>query len=343
MPDVVADLWLGHRRGPAVVEDGHVVPAEIAVPVGSDTVIPGIVDHHVHLGLVDPSALAGGPVVEVHDLGWVPAQAVAWRDSPPAGVTVRIAGPFHTAPGGYPSGRPWAPEGSVRVVRDAADARAAVTEVVSIRPRSSVARATRPTAEGATRPTTGVDFIKIALQAEMALLDGETLAALVAAAHDAGLPAVVHAEGAGQAARAIDAGADVLVHAPWTELLDDEVLARGRHVTWISTLAIHAGRDRETAVENVRRFRALGGRVVYGTDLGNGPALPGVNEEEILALGDAGLAGDDLLAAVTGAGPADTLPVGRALAAPLPLPATAPQLVAWLRAARRLDASGEEE
>lgn len=329
---VVADLWLGHRRGPAVVEDGVVVPADVAAPVGSDTVIPGIVDRHVHLGLVDPSAFAGGLVVEVHDLGWVPSQAVEWRSDPPAGVTVRIAGPFHTAPGGYPSGRAWAPEESVRAVRDADDARAAVAEAVSIRPRSSLARATRP--------TTGVDFLKIALQDRMALLDDETLGALVAAAHDAGLPAVVHAEGAGQAARAIDAGADVLAHTPWTEVLDEDALARGLDVTWISTLAIQTGRGRRNALENIWRFRGLGGRVVYGTDLGNGPALPGVNEEEILALGEAGLAGDDLLTAVTGVGGGDALPLGRALAAPLPLPGTAAQLVAWLRAARRLDPTG---
>ncbi|MFT4261825.1 MAG: hypothetical protein QM572_00440, partial [Nocardioides sp.] len=73
------------------------------------TLLPGIVDRHVHLGLVDRRTLAGGALVEVHDLGWSPGPAADWRRHPPAGVRVLAAGPFHTAPGGYPTGRSWAP------------------------------------------------------------------------------------------------------------------------------------------------------------------------------------------------------------------------------------------
>jgi len=274
-----------------------------------DTRLPGVVDHHVHLGLVQRDLLADGPVVEVHDLGWDPSEGLAFRLRPPAGVTVRVAGPFHTAPGGYPCGRPWAPAGAVREVVDPDDARAAV----------------------AVAAHRGYDVVKIVLHDGLPLLADEPLRALVSAAHQAGLAVAVHVEGRGQTARAVEAGADILAHTPWSERVDDGVLHRGRHMTWISTLAIHDGTDRQVALDNLRRFRAIGGRVVYGTDLGNPPAPVGVNPAEIRALEEAGVSGEDLLTAVLGGS-------GRpaALVAPLPRPRTADELVAWLAAARRL-------
>lgn len=289
-------------------------------PGSASTVLPGVVDRHVHLGLVDRGLLADGPVVEVHDLGWAPDVAVGWRAEPPAGVTVRVAGPFHTAPGGYPSGRPWAPATAVREVADVADAEAAVRAAASY----------------------GVDLVKVALHAGMPLLPDDVLRALVRAAHDAGLPVAVHAEGAGQVARAVDAGADLLAHAPWTEPVPDDVLRRGRHQTWVSTLAIHGPDDLDTATDNVRRFRAQGGRVVYGTDLGNGPTPVGVSVAEIRALGRCGLEGEELLDAVLGPRAAH-LPPERCLTSPHPVPHTAPQLVRWLADARRLPDPRPEE
>ena len=267
--------------------------------------LPGVVDHHVHLGLVDHHLLAGGPVVRVHDLGWDPSVVGSLQ---PAGVEVRAVGPFHTAVGGYPAGRSWAPPGAVRELTSIEDAVAAVEDVES-------------------RGFTG---FKIALHAGMPLLSDELLATAVRAAQAAGLPVLVHAEGPGQVARAIDVRADVLVHAPWTERVADEVLHRGRGMTWVSTLAIHDAAAREVALDNVRRFRALGGRVVYGTDMGNGPTPVGVNAEEILLLGEAGLSGDELIDAVCVGEPA--------LRSPHPRPTTAAELLAWLA-----DATREEE
>lgn len=271
------------------------------------TVLPGVVDRHVHLGLVAYEALAGSPVVEVHDLGWDPAE-IRRIAAEPSGVRVRYAGPFHTAPGGYPSGRSWAPEGSVREVETVAEAGAAVAE----------ARAA------------GSSAIKITLHAGFPALSDELLAALVSAARAAGLPAVVHAEGDDQARRAIEARADALVHAPWTERLPDELLRRSaaQGVEWIPTLAIHSGVDLDRALDNARRYAALGGSIAYGTDLGNGPAPVGVNDREIELLGEIGLRGRRLLEAVMpSADPAGFL------ASPEPPPRTAAELVAWLRAA----------
>lgn len=278
----------------------------------ADVTFPGVVDHHVHLGLVDRALLANCPVTEVHDLGWDPREVTAWAATPPSGVRVRYAGPFHTAPGGYPTGRSWAPDAAVRHVATPREAAAAVADVVA-----------------------GGGFaVKVALHAGMALLPDDVLRALVDEAHAAGLPVLVHAEGAGQAERAVDAGADTLVHVPWTEALPDEVVARAAGMTWISTLAIHDGPGRPTglelALDNARRFVAAGGTLVHGTDMGNGPTPVGVNEREIELLGAVGLTGEALLRAVLG--PADA----PALTAPGPVPETAAELIAWLRSARRL-------
>ncbi|MFD7022334.1 hydrolase [Promicromonospora sukumoe] len=276
------------------------------------TTLPGVVDRHVHLGLVDRALLAGGPVTEVHDLGWDPREVSAWAAAPPSGVRVRFAGPFHTAPGGYPSGRSWAPGEAVRHVASPDEAAAAVSDVVRA----------------------GGFAVKVALHAGMTLLPDGVLLALVGAAHAAGLPVLVHAEGPGQAERAIDACADTLVHVPWTEALPAGVIARATHMTWISTLAIHDGPGGSAgltrALDNARRFVAAGGRLVYGTDMGNGPTPVGVNEREIELLGLV-LTGEALRRAVVG--PLDAAP---ALTAPLPVPETAADLIDWLRVSTRL-------
>lgn len=273
--------------------------------------LPGVVDRHVHLGLVDRTLLADGPVTEVHDLGWDPRETAAWATTPPSGVRVRYVGPFHTAPGGYPTGRSWAPEAAVRHVASPQEAARAVADVAA----------------------RGGFAVKVALHAGMALLPDDVLRALVTQAHAARLPVLVHAEGAGQAERAILAGADTLVHVPWTEALSDEVVARAAGTTWVSTLAIHDGPGRpaalERALDNARRFVAAGGTLVYGTDMGNGPTPVGVNEREIELLGQV-LDGEALRRAVLGP------PSAPALGASLPVPETAADLVTWLRAARRL-------
>jgi hypothetical protein len=312
-----------HREVAVRMAGGRVAlaePGEEALGRLDLSVSGGVVDRHVHLGLVDHAALAGSPVTAVVDLGWDPAEIARIAARPPAGVDVRYAGPFHTARGGYPSDRPWAPAAAVREVAWAEDAAAVVA-------------AARAGGSGA---------VKIVLHDGGPLLADDVLAALVDAAHDAGLPAAVHAEGAGQAARAIRAGADVLVHVPWTERLDDATLraSLAQGALWISTLAIHEGADLATALDNARRYVALGGRVAYGTDLGNGDLPVGLNAREVELLGGVGLRGAALLDAVLGSSLGG---IAHALASADPLPsspdATAGELVAWLRGAHRLGAA----
>jgi hypothetical protein len=274
----------------AEVPAGAVQPREVVavadVPAGAarrrlpGTVLPGLRDAHVHSALADLATLFAGGVSSVWDLGGVPAKvaAVAARGAP----VVRFAGPFLIAPGGYPSDRAWAPAGSCREVHSAADATAAVGEAHA----------------------GGASLIKVTAHAGGPMLAAATLAAVVEAAHAVNLPVVVHAEGPGTVAAALDAGADLLAHTPWTEAVDDGLIRAGAaRMTWISTLDIHGwGRatpELDTALGNLRRFLGHGGTVRYGTDLGNGPLPPGINARELRALQRAGLGPADILAAMT--------------------------------------------
>lgn len=275
--------WLGRA---AIVADVHGFrPATDADPAASahlaGTLLPGFRDAHVHLGLVDGSALLKAGISAVDDLGWDPDIAREWQGDATL-PSVRFAGCMLTAPGGYPSESGWAPQGAVEPVASSAQAAAAVDRQLDA----------------------GASFIKVALNSEAGpVFDDPTLHAIVGHAHARGVTVVAHSQGVGQAARALAVGVDRLAHAPWSEPLDDELLAAmARTQSWVSTLDIHGwgrhDREFELAQENVRRFAALGGTVLYGTDLGNGPLPVGINERELRALADAGLGTDALVAAI---------------------------------------------
>jgi hypothetical protein len=245
-------------------------------------------DAHVHVGLVDRDALARSVLGRVVDLGGdLTAPRVLPGDPGLPPLRVEVGGPFLTPPGGYPSDRGWADPGWVREIADAAAAARAIDEIAD-------AGASR--VKIASNSTAGPTF------------SDDLLAAIVELAARRRLPVVVHVEGPGEAARALHAGAHTLAHTPFTELLPArEIAEHAARVTWISTLAIHppGSPERVTAVENVAAFHAAGGRVRYGTDMGNGPTPAGLNLAELDALRDAGLTTSDLLVALDLADPRD--------------------------------------
>jgi hypothetical protein len=292
-------IWWGGRLRTGVVlrvgVDGLVkpIPAELA-PAGDllrfpGTLLPGLVDAHVHSALADLATIRAGLALSAA----THSEAVARPHSPARAPHLRLpriryAGPFLTAPGGYPSDRSWAPAGSWREITSPADAGAAVAEAGS----------------------TGATLIKVTAHTGGPTLPQPTLRALVDAAHTSGLPVVVHAEGAGTVAAAFDAGADLLAHTPWTEPLPDTLIrACATRMTWISTFDIHGWGDpdpaQDIALDNLRRFIEHGGKVRYGTDLGNGPLPPGVNPRELRALRAAGLTPDEILLSMTEPGTPD--------------------------------------
>lgn len=263
----------------------EVTPASAQRTRVEGVLLPGLVDHHVHAELADISAMLAGGVCEVRDLGaspsWIfPMAAVSARSAwlP----RLRAVGPFLTAAGGYPTTRPWASEGMCQVVTCE---RAAVAAVEDLAAHGAVA-------------------VKVAMNATAGpTLSDQIIGSVVAAARVAGLPVVAHAEGEGQAERALALGVDELAHTPFTHRIDDALMpAFAARTRWVSTLDIHgwgrADPQQAIALDNLRRFHAAGGRIRYGTDLGNGPLPVGVNGREVAALRAAGLSPAAVLATV---------------------------------------------
>lgn len=286
----------GWRDGIVELVDGRMLlhgEAPASGPPLSDlprldgVIIGGFTDHHVHLQLVDHTLLHDSTLGRVIDLGGNPAAVAALSEAAARVVSIEFAGAFLTPVGGYPSDRDWAPEGSFREIADAAAAERAVAEMADA----------------------GASCIKVASNATAGpVFDDDLFRAIVEASAAHGLSVDAHAEGAGEAQRAARLGAARLAHAPFTERLDDdEIASQAASLSWISTLAIHDAdsAERTTAVDNVRRFHAAGGAVLYGTDMGNGPTPVGLNSAELDALRDAGIESTDLLRALAPQNPLD--------------------------------------
>lgn len=249
-------------------------------------VMPAVADRHVHIGLADPAAVLLRGVTAVRDCGWPPDVIFPLSDASElptyTGPLIRAVGPMLTAPGGYPTRDRWAPPGTGLEVHDPGEGERAVEMLAG---RGAVA-------------------IKISLNAEAGpTLTDADLAAICSAAVEARLPVIAHVEGKGQAERALGAGVKELTHTPWTERLSDstvETLAKRTRI--VSTLDIQSfGGDTpevRTAVDNLRRFHAAGGVVLYGTDLGNGPVPPGIDPREVFLLREAGLQTEAILQAL---------------------------------------------
>lgn len=278
--DAVVEL---SETGMRLVPAGE-APAKIRTRIPG-TLMPPITDAHVHLGLTDAARRAPTALGRVLELGWAPDAIGGIADAARAahrGLDVRVAGPFHAAVGGYPSGRAWAPPGAVVELTGSSEA------VRSVRARADA----------------GASVIKVTLNSDAGpVLDHALLLALASAAHEAGLPLVAHAQGDGMVERALAAGVDVLAHTPWTQRQTDATIrAAAASQTWISTLAMHE-RDGdpaalERATDNLARFAAAGGAVAYGTDLGNGSDRFDLDPAEVAALRRAGIEGTALVDAL---------------------------------------------
>ena len=280
--------------------------------------LPPLADHHVHGHLVDLDAVAAGGIAAVVDLGGDPTALFRERRAMPHRD---YAGAFLTAPGGYPAGRGWAPAAIVREVTGHAGGGAPGSAETAVDEQAEF----------------GASLIKVALNADGGpVLDAETLRAIVSRARERGLPVVAHVQGAGMTRVALDAGVDVLAHTPFSETVDgdllDAILRSGQ--AWISTLAIHDGADLPRAADNLGRFAAAGGRVLYGTDLGNGAQPFGVNPGEVRLLQGAGLDGPAIVAALTDPWPRAEPLHGVATFVPGPPPASSSEVPDWLAGAR---------
>jgi imidazolonepropionase-like amidohydrolase len=249
--------------------------------------MPGVVDRHVHVGLSDPGTILAGGATAVRDLAWPPDDIFPLVDASESpsfkGPLIRAAGPMITCHDGYPMRAEWAPRGTGLEVRGPEEAAGAARDLLG----------------------RGAAVLKVALNAEAGpTLSDQELVAICDVAHEAGTIVTAHAQGRGQVGRALGAGVDELAHCPWSERLGEDLIeAMAPQMRIVSTLDIHSyGQDSpelRVATENLNRFAAAGGRVAYGTDLGNGPIPPGIHAGEAWHLHRAGLTADQVLEAMT--------------------------------------------
>lgn len=324
----VEEYWAAgwHGRTRFTVRDGLLHPSADATATPDlelpGTLFPRLSDHHVHLGLIDAERLLPAGITSVVDLGWIPDAAAEWHtDSRYPGSTlpeVRIAGGMLTCTGGYPAASGWAPAGAAIELADPAEAEEAVRAQVAL----------------------GASVIKVTLNSVAGPVPSdELLTAIVLAARAHGVPVAAHTEGAGMARRALDAGVNAFAHTPFSEQLDTELIARMSRAgtAVISTLDIHGWgaptRAFVIAQDNLRRFAAAGGRVRYGTDLGNGPLPVGVNARELSAIADAGLDRDSVVESIAGSWAPDSIGPRFSWVPGLP-PRRAEDVPAWLSTAR---------
>lgn len=274
------------------------VPAEIRrsgqwLDLSRRTVLPGLVDAHLHLfmsGTDDPEVRrrqldadfeeirqviaehlvqsAAHGVVAVRDGGDYGNHALRYkvecREESPAGMTIRTAGRAFRAPGRYGRliGRPPLPgqslAGAVAAVADPVDHVKIVNSGLN-----SLTRFGRETAPQ---------------------FDLAALRSAVTAAHDRGLPVMVHCNGAGPVAMAVKAGCDSVEHGFF---MGEENLRRmgDAGTVWVPTAvtmkayarmlpegapeAVVARRNFEHQLSQISRARALGVRIAVGTDAGS--------------------------------------------------------------------------
>lgn len=282
--------WIDGLKTDVVIEGARIKTVGGEIPEGAEvrdcdglTLLPGFIDAHVHLGFYRPEEVLAGGLTTVRDLGWDPKLSLAWqeasRQSPwqrtaqtsYRGPFVLAAGPMFTVAGGYPLLAGWAPPGTGRVfqpgaVKEIAEAGASVIKV-TLEPRAG--------------PT----------------LDLDNLKQLVDEAHQADLKVTAHISSVAELEKALEAGVDELSHLIFDSAEVPQPLLKrmAEQVTVVPTLRVN---PHEARLQNLGRFYKAGGRILYGTDLGNG-GRAGIDVEELQLMQKAGMSPEDILRSAT--------------------------------------------
>ena len=264
--------------------------ADSTVDLSQLTVLPGLIDGHVHLtigGTVTANALADlrAGFTTVVDLGARTHQLLDLRDSINAGrfpgPRVLAAGIWVGVKGGVCEfngiGIAGGPEGYRARIRSNADAGAEIAKLC----------------------LSGWPARAFAEPASIEL-PADVIRASVAEARGHDLITVAHAISLGSVRAALDAGVDGLAHAAYVDSATS-VLMRDRRMFMVSTLTSLTGGDTSIAARSLVSALSLaarnGVRIVFGTD---GGVLPhGRNAEELHTLVDAGFSPLEAIRAAT--------------------------------------------
>ncbi|KAB8180154.1 amidohydrolase family protein [Microbispora catharanthi] len=234
----------------AVGNESVTRPGDAVVDGSGGTLLPGLVDAHVHLlpGCTQLAAVFGvTTVIDMFSKSETidperAAVAASERGRGPVLADMRTSSVGATAPGGHPT-IAYAPFPYVTGPLDAA---------------SFVAGRV---AEGATHIKVIYDDGSGAML-DIPALDVRTIEALVAAAHKRGLPVVAHASSAAGAVTVARCGVDVLAHAPFDRMTDRQIGDVARcGVAVIATLSIIDGFPDEDGVMPLLAQPHLAGRL----------------------------------------------------------------------------------
>jgi imidazolonepropionase-like amidohydrolase len=223
------------------------------------TLLPGLIDAHIHLGGEESLCeLTDYGVTTGLDMGTWPPEAVAALRNVPQLTDIRSPSTSACGPDGAHAKMPGFPP--ERIIRSVDEARRFVDA----------------------RIAEGVDYIKVITEAP-GEIDRESLSALVGAAQENGLLVIAHAVALGPVAMAQAASVDVIAHTPLDgqlgEAAIEQMLQAGSVV--VPTLIMmqgvassYPGYSYDNASANVAALHAAGVTLLAGTDANNAPGAP---------------------------------------------------------------------
>jgi imidazolonepropionase-like amidohydrolase len=264
-------------------------PRATRLELGDATILPGFIDLHVHVtarGIPFERVLSNG-VTTVRDL----AGALPSRPNQPGALRYLAAGPMITCPGGYPI-PVFGPDGAMPVV-GTEQARNAVRKLVA--GGAAVIKVAldpggEPGAPWSMRPATSPP--------PWPLLSTAEVAAVVAEAHRLGRIVTAHLAEERGVRIALEGGVDEWAHIPCQpvpESLLRDAVRRG--IPAVATLDTDS--HCTASMDNARTFLAMGGGLLYGTDMGHLDIPEGIDAQELDLMVRAGLSLEQALAAAT--------------------------------------------
>lgn len=230
--------------------------------------LPGLIDTHVHLRESDEMrAATHAGVTTVVELGTHPDELITRLRAEDGVCDLISAGSAASAPG------------STQIA------------IMGFPPESGVNSPVDAERYIAWRASAGADLIKIIIEdpdaTDVPALSPETLAALVAAAHERNLRTVAHVVTAAAFTRGLDAGVDILTHVPLDRPLPEQTAQRMAETGTIAAptlimmhgiakarLGEHAEQAFSHSTDSVRRMHRAGVRIISGTDANATPGSP---------------------------------------------------------------------
>jgi imidazolonepropionase-like amidohydrolase len=250
-----------------VISSSADADADVVVKGEGATLLPGLIDSHIHLDSVENLKKASyWGITTMLDMATQDPELVDSLRSQPGLTDIRSC---HRA--GSPAGSYHATAMRYPVIRGPEEGRRFVDEQVGF----------------------GADYIKIVLDDPdipgAGIMTQETIAAVAQAAHESGRHLIAHAVASASFKLALENGVDVITHTPMGECISaaivEEMAKRG--ILAVPTLVMMKGLCETFAglpspppwrysnsLESAARFRRAGIPIIAGTDANNDPKAP---------------------------------------------------------------------